>query len=122
MRLMRLILLSLAALVAACSGKTTQSVLSVALSFAPNPPVKGLDTLTVSVTDANGNPVRGARVQIKTTMPAMSMAGPNLTATDNGAGSYTARGNLQYSTVFVFDVTAKANGATGAARVTQNVK
>jgi nitrogen fixation protein FixH len=121
-KLIRLVGLSLAALTAACSGKTTQNEFSVALSFAPNPPVKGFDTLTVRVTDPNGNPITGARVRIKSNMPAMSMSGPSLTATDSGAGSYTARGNLQYATTYVFDVTAMANGATGTAHVTQSVK
>ena len=122
MKLLRLMFLSSAALLAACAVKTTHNALTVALSFAPNPPVRGLDTLTVSVTDASGNRVTGARVRIKTTMPAMSMSGPNLNATANGAGSYTVRGNLQYSTSYVFDVTAAANGAAGTAHVTQDVK
>jgi hypothetical protein len=122
MKLLTLAALSLAALVASCSGKTAQSPLSVALSFAPSPPVKGFDTLTVTVKDANGNPVTGAAVRIKTTMPMMSMSGPILMPTDKGAGSYVVRGNLQYATTWVFDVTATASGAAGTARVTQEVK
>jgi hypothetical protein len=121
MKLLPLIILSLVALTA-CSGKTTQGPLSVALSFAPNPPVKGVDTLAVRVTDASGNPVSGAAVQIKTTMPMMSMSGPTFMPSDKGAGTYAVRGNLQYATTWVFDVTATAEGATGTARVTQKVK
>jgi nitrogen fixation protein FixH len=121
MKLLSLMVLSLAVLTA-CSGKTPQGPLSVALSFAPSPPVKGFDVVTVRVTDANGNSVTGARVRIKTTMPMMSMSGPTFTPTDKGAGSYAVRGNLQYATTWVFNVTATANGATGMARVTQDVK
>ncbi len=122
MKLLALAALSLAALTASCSGKTTQGPLSVVLSFAPNPPVKGLDTLTVTVRDANGNPVVGAAVRIKTTMPMMSMSGPTFMPKDKGAGGYAVRGNLQYATTWVFEVTATANDATGTARITQNVK
>ena len=122
MKLMTSAVLSLAALAAACSGQTAQGPLTVALSFAPNPPVKGLDTLTVTVRDANGNPVTGASVRIKSTMPMMSMSGPILTPPDKGSGTYTVRANLEYATTWVFDVTATANGATGTTRVTQSVK
>jgi nitrogen fixation protein FixH len=121
MKLLSLMVLSLAALTA-CSGKTAQGPLSVALSFAPSPPVKGFDVVTVRVTDANGNPVTGASVRIKTTMPMMSMSGPTFMPADKGAGSYALRGNLLYATTWVFDVTATANGATGTAHVTQDVK
>jgi len=122
MKLLRLVFLASGALLAACSGKTTQSPLSVTLSFAPNPPVKGFDTLTVTVRDANGNPITGARVRIKTTMPSMSMSGPTFVLTDNGTGRYAVRGNLQYATTWVFDVTSTANGAAGTARVARDVK
>ena len=120
MKLMTLAVLSLAALTASCSGKAAP--LTVALSFAPNPPVKGLDALTVTVRDANGNPVTGAAVRIKTTMPMMSMSGPILTPLDKGAGTYTVRANLEYATTWVFDVTASGSGAAGTTRVTQSVK
>jgi len=120
-KLLTVMALSLATL-AGCSGKTTQGPLSVVLSFAPTPPVKGFDTLTVRVTDAGGNPVSGARVQITSKMPMMSMSGPTLIASDKGAGSYVVRGNLQYATTWVFNVTATAGGATGTAHVTQMVK
>jgi nitrogen fixation protein FixH len=122
MKLLTLAILSLATLTASCSGKTAQGPLSLALSFAPSPPVKGFDTLTVTVKDANGNPVTGAAVRIKTTMPMMSMSGPIFMLTDKGAGDYAVRGNLQYATTWVFDVTATASGAAGTARVTQDVK
>lgn len=122
MKQLPLVLSLFAILVAGCAGKTMQNALSVALSFAPNPPAKGLDTLTVNVRDASGNPVTGARVRIKTTMPSMSMSGPAFTLADNGAGTYSVRGNLLYATTWVFDVTATNNGATGNAHVTQVVK
>jgi len=121
MTLLTVMFLSLATL-AGCSGKTAQGPLSVALSFAPSPPVKGFDTLTVRVTDAGSNPVSGARVQITSKMPMMSMSGPILIATDKGAGNYVVRGNLQYATTWVFDVTATANGTTGTTHVTQTIK
>jgi nitrogen fixation protein FixH len=121
MKLLSLMVLSLAVLTA-CSEKTGQGPLTVALSFTPSPPVKGFDVLTVRVADANGNPVTGASVRIKTTMPMMSMSGPNFVPADKGSGIYALRGNLLYATTWIFDVTATANGATGTARVAQDVK
>ena len=50
------------------------------------------------------------------------MDGPTLTATDNGDGSYAAQTNLNYGTQWTFDVAVSANGKTGAAHITKDVK
>jgi hypothetical protein len=55
-------------------------------------------------------------------MPAMSMAGPTLTATDNGDGTYAAQTNLNYATKWTFDVSVSAGGKSGTAHVTEDVK
>ena len=122
MKMLTLPVLTMAVLTVSCSEKSAQGPLTVALSFAPSPPAKGPETLTVTVKDGNGDPVTGAAVRITTNMPMMSMAGPNLMLKDQGAGTYAVRTNLQYATNWVFDVTATANGETGTARITQTVK
>jgi hypothetical protein len=118
---------------AACSAKsdTTSSAtvtsqhagdFSVVTQFTPDPPKQGPETITVIVKDAGGNMVKGATVRISSTMPAMSMTGPTLNATDNGDGTYAAQTNLNYATQWVFDIRIAAAGKTGTAHVTQDVK
>jgi nitrogen fixation protein FixH len=125
-------LVAAALLVAGCTPKDkgTQSSSSVAgqqdiaiaTAFTPDPPRKGSDTLTVTLKDGTGAPVKGATVKIDTTMPSMSMSGPSVTAKDNGNGTYTARLSLRYATSWQFAVSAKAAEKTGTARVTADVK
>jgi len=127
------LLVALVATLAACSAKTetatttmttgkTAGDFTVATSFSPDPPKQGPETMIVSVKDAAGNPVKGATVKIATTMPAMSMAGPNLTGSDNGDGTYSVQTNLNYATQWAFDVTISANGKSGVLHVTKDVK
>lgn len=127
------LLVALVATLAACSAKTetatttmtpgqTAGDFTVATSFSPDPPKQGPETMIVSVKDAAGNPVKGATVKIATTMPAMSMAGPNLTGSDNGDGTYSVQTNLNYATQWAFDVTILANGKSGVLHVTKDVK
>lgn len=126
---------ALIATLAACSSKSdtsssttttsqaqTAGDFSVATQFSPDPPKQGAETITIDVKDASGSPVKGATVTIASTMPAMSMAGPTLSATDNGDGTYSAPTNLNYATRWVFDITVSAGGKNGKAHVTQDVK
>jgi nitrogen fixation protein FixH len=124
----------LVATVAACASKTetsssttavqakTAGPFSVATQFSPDPPKQGPETITVTVKDASGNPVKAATVKIVTKMPTMSMSGPTLTATGNGDGTYAAQTNLNYATQWTFDISVSATGKSGVAHVTQDVK
>jgi nitrogen fixation protein FixH len=129
-----LVSLVLVATVSACASKTetsssttataaqTAGPFSVATLFSTDPPKQGPETITVTVKDASGDPVKGATVKIVTKMPAMSMAGPTLAATDNGDGTYAAQTNLDYATQWTFDISVSAGGKNGVAHVTQDVK
>ncbi len=125
--------IALIATLAACTSKsatssstTTQAKtagdFSVSTQFSPDPPKQGAETITIAVKDASGNSVKGATVKIATNMPAMSMAGPTLTATDNGDGTYAAQTNLNYATQWTFDMTISASGKKGTAHLVQDVK
>lgn len=117
---------------AACSSKTdtssttspgqTAGDFTVATQFSPDPPKQGPETITVAVKDASGSPVNGATVKISSTMPAMSMTGPTLSATDNGDGTYSAQTNLNYATQWKFDIAVSASGKSGIAHVTEDIK
>lgn len=125
-------LVGAALLIAACSSKdkqtqTTSSVsgtqdIAIVTAFRPDPPQKGTDTLTVTLKNGTGAPVKGATVKIDTTMPSMSMSGPSVVAKDNGDGTYTARLTLQYATNWQFAVSANASGKKGVAQLTADVK
>ena len=88
---------------------------SMTLSFEPSPPKRGNETVTVTLKDAVGNPVTGATVKISTSMPAMSMTGPILTAQDNSDGTYSAVTNLNYETQWVFEISAIQGGKSAKA-------
>jgi nitrogen fixation protein FixH len=99
------------------SGKLT-----VAATLKPAPAKQGTETITVTVKDSMGMPVKGAVVKIATGMPTMSMSGPTITAHPAGAGVYTAKANLNFATTWTFDVTAAAGKKTGKAHLSANVK
>lgn len=96
--------------------------LTVSTAFDPNPPHIGPETIVVTVKDAGGKPVKGAKVKIATNMPTMSMPGPTLTAQDNGDGTYSAQTNLNYSTMWTFAVAATAQGKSGSVKAQANIK
>ena len=94
---------------------------SMTLAFEPTPPKQGSETLIVTVKDSADRQVKGAAVKIGTTMPRMSMTGPNLTAQDNGDGTYSAVTNLNFATKWVFNVRAAARGKSATAEFAQDV-
>lgn len=102
---------------ASSSGEFTMT-----MSFDPAPPKQGNETISISVKDASGNAVKGARLKATTKMPAMSMAGPALAFQDNGDGTYSAETNMNYQTKWVLDVRASAGGKSGTAEFEQDVK
>ncbi len=116
---------------AACAGKSSSDAnasasgdsgaLAVTAAFVPDPPAQGLETITVTVKDASGAPVRGAHVRIATNMPAMSMKGPELTARDNGDGTYTTSAKLNYKTKWSFAIVTDANGQHATTTVDKDV-
>ncbi|MDQ6824918.1 MAG: FixH family protein [Candidatus Eremiobacteraeota bacterium] len=124
------VLLTIAVL-AGCSTKDTQSTshatssadgLAVSVAFSPDPPKQGPETITVSIKDAQGGTIKGATVHIRTTMPQMAMSGPTLSAQDNGDGTYSAQTNLNYTTKWVFDISASAQGKTVKSQITEDIR
>ena len=122
----------LAIVLSACSPKSDTAAstavsqaagdFNVTTRFLPDPPKKGAETITFSIKDTRGNPVKGATVSIATNMPAMSMVGPKLTANDNGDGTYAVQTNLNYATQWTFDVKIAAAGKTGVAHLVAEVR
>lgn len=121
-----LALVAIALLAAGCTGKADKAQsgapLNLRTTFSPDPPKQGPETITVTLTDTNGAPIKGADVKISTTMPAMSMTGPAVTGADNGDGTYTAHLRLNYATGWQFAVSAATNGNRAMAVVSKDVQ
>ena len=96
--------------------------LNMAVTFSPNPPRQGTETITVMLTDGARKPVSGAHVSVATNMPAMSMSGPTVVAAPKGNGRYVASVKIAFATRWAFTVAAKSNGKTVSRTITQDVK
>lgn len=96
--------------------------LNMAVTFAPNPPRQGTETVTVILTDGAHKPVSDARVSIAASMPAMSMSAPIVKAVQSRAGVYVATLTLNFATQWKFEVSAKSGAARVVRSYMQNVK
>jgi nitrogen fixation protein FixH len=103
-------------------GMTMSQKLVVSAALNPVPPKQGMETITITVKDAMGKPVKGAVVKVATNMPTMSMTGPTLTAKDAGNGTYVAKTKLNFATTWTFDVTASAGQQKGMTQLRADVK
>ena len=88
---------------AACSSGATPEdsasakPVNIQVESDPNPAMMGDATLTLVITDEDGNPIEGARVDVSvdhTDMTGMGMSGP---ATDQGEGKYAINANFSMS-------------------------
>ena len=93
----------LSALLAACGGTATPAdttptkPVNIAVSTTPNPVMTGDVEIVFTITDADGSPIEGAKVDVSadhTDMTGMGMNGP---ATDQGGGKYAINANFSMS-------------------------
>ncbi len=96
--------------------------LKMSVSFSPNPPQPGTETVTVRLTDGAHEPVNGAHVSVATSMPEMSMAGPTALASPKGNGRYVALLKIAFTTRWAFTVTAKSDGKAVSRKFVQMVQ
>jgi uncharacterized GH25 family protein len=96
------LLVVLSALLAACGSTATPTVTSskpvnINMETNPNPATMGDTELILTITDTNGNPMEGAKVDVTadhTDMTGMSMSG---SATEQGSGKYAINANFSMS-------------------------
>jgi hypothetical protein len=95
------ILMSLSLVLAACGSTATPAPSSskpvIKVETNPNPALMGDVELNLTITDANGNSIEGARVDVSadhTEMSGMSMGGA---ATEQGGGKYSIKANFSMS-------------------------
>ena len=82
---------------AATPASTSSKQVNIAVETNPNPAAMGDLELVLTVTDANGNPIEGATVDvtaIHTDMTGMDMSGA---ATEQGRGKYAINANFSHS-------------------------
>jgi hypothetical protein len=83
---------------------------NIAVSTNPNPPMMGDLELVFTITDAEGNPIEGAAVDVSadhTDMTGMGMSGA---AADQGGGRYAIKANFSMSGNWLLTVYVRKDG------------
>jgi len=97
------VLVALSVLLAACGGAAapaetvSSGPVNIKVETNPTPAVKGDIELILTITDADGNPIEGAKVDVgadHTDMTGMGMSG---LATEQGGGKYSIKANFSDS-------------------------
>ena len=90
----------LSVVLAACGGSATPDAdssakpVNIKVESNPTPAVVGDAELILTVTDASGNPIEGARVDVSADHTDMSGMGMSGAATDQGSGRYSINANF----------------------------
>jgi len=100
---------------AAGQPETQGPAVSADLTTDPNPPARGKNKLIVTLKEATGKPVAGARASVTfymAAMPAMGMAAMRAasTLTDQGNGIYSGTIDLQSGGTWLVTITATKDG------------
>ncbi len=91
------------ALLAACGGTaapadaTSVKPVTIKVETDPNPAMMGDMEVVLIITDADGNPIEGAKVDVSADHTDMSGMGMSGLATDQGGGRYSIRANFSMS-------------------------
>jgi hypothetical protein len=87
-----LFLLAALAALAGCQRGSSQDIpdIGINLVVSPNPPQVGLATLALTLSDANGQPISGARIELEGNMSHAGMAPVFSQATEVAPGRYEA--------------------------------
>lgn len=94
---------ALSVLLAACGSAatpadtTSSKQVNVKVETNPTPAVKGDAEILFTITDASGNPIEGAKVDVNAEHPAMAGMGMSGLATEQGGGKYSIKANFSDS-------------------------
>ena len=98
------LLVSISVLLAACGSAattpaetTSSKQVNIKVETNPTPAMKGDMELMLTITDANGNPIEGAKVDVAADHPAMAGMGMSGLATEQGGGKYSIKANFSDS-------------------------
>lgn len=110
------ILVLASVLLSACGGAATPAAstpskpVNIAVSTNPNPPVMGDLELVFIITDADGNPIEGATVDVSADHTDMSGMGMSGVATEQGDGRYAIKANFSMSGNWLLTVYVRKDG------------
>ncbi|MBI5839800.1 MAG: FixH family protein [Chloroflexi bacterium] len=96
-------LVLMSVLLAACGSAATSAdtisakPVNIKIETNPNPAMMGDIELALTITDANGNPIEGATVDVSADHTDMSGMGMNGVATEQGGGKYSIKANFVMS-------------------------
>lgn len=110
------LLVALSVLLAACGSATTpadttsSSQVNIKVETNPTPAMKGDIELLLTITDANGNPIEGAKVDVGADHTDMAGMGMNGQATEQGEGKYSIKANFSDSGTWKLSVYVRKDG------------
>ena len=97
------VLVALSVLLAACGSAatpadtTSSKQVNIKVETNPTPAMKGDMELILTINDANGNPIEGAKVDVGADHTDMMGMGMNGQATEQGGGKYSIKANFSDS-------------------------
>lgn len=86
------------------------SPVNIVVGTNPNPAVVGDVEITFTITDADGNPIEGAKVDVAAEHPAMAGMGMSGLATEQGGGTYSIKANFSDAGDWVLTVYVRKDG------------
>lgn len=110
------VLVLISILLTACGGAAAPTEapsaksVNIVLSTNPNPAAVGDVEIVFTITDANGNPIEGAKVDVVADHPAMAGMGMSGLATEQGGGTYSIKANFSDSGDWKLTVYVRKDG------------
>ncbi len=89
---------------------TSTNQVNISVESNPNPAVMGDVELFFTITDANGNPIEGAKVDVSADHIDMTGVGMNGAATEQDSGKYSIKANFQHTGNWKLTVYVRKDG------------
>ena len=103
-------------LLVACGGTaepadtTSPKPVNIVFNTNPNPAAVGDVEIVFTITDANGDPIEGAKVDVSADHPSMAGMGMSGLATEQGGGTYSIKANFSDSGDWKLTVYVRKDG------------
>lgn len=104
------VLLAACGSAAAPTEAPSSKPVNIAVSTNPNPAAVGDVEMIFTITNANGNPIEGAKVDVSADHPAMAGMGMSGFATEQGSGTYSIKANFSDSGDWKLTVYVRKDG------------
>ncbi|HEU0292760.1 MAG TPA: FixH family protein [Anaerolineales bacterium] len=104
------ILLAACGSVATPADATSAKPVNIKVESNPNPAMMGDTELVFTLTDADGDPIEGAKVDVSADHTDMTDMGMSGAATDQGGGRYSINANFQHSGNWKLTVYVRKDG------------